>query len=244
MQYILLLLIFILAGMEAEILGFGISTVSMAFLPLLLPLHVAIPLVAMVSVVATGIVAFRTKTKGLTQLLLPLFVGSALGIPLGMYFLRVVSEEALLLILGLILVLTSSYGLLNKKAKRNFSWKVGILLGLLTGFFGASVNVNGPLIGIYSTKDKRFSKFKKKDLIATYMFFTGLFMVAGHYLAGRITGSVLRYFAIVLPGLFTGLQIGKAIFKKLPAETLKIITYLFILAAGMRLMEAGIKIIF
>ncbi len=216
--------------------GFGISAISMAFLPLLMPLQITIPLVAMISLVATGIVAFRTKTKNLTPLLMPLFIGSALGIPLGMHFLQIVAEDTLLWILGVVLVLTSTYSLIGKKNKVKFNWQTGALVGLLAGSFGASINVNGPLIGMYSTKNEKLSKHKNKDLITTYMFATGLFVVAGHYLAGRITEPVVRYFVIVLPALFIGLQIGKTIFEKVPAQLLKTVVYLFVLAAGLKLM--------
>ncbi len=235
MQYIPLILVFILAGIEAEVVGFGISTISMAFLPLFIPLRVAIPLVAMVSLVATGIVSFRTKTKNLRRVLLPLLVGSILGIPLGLYFLKKVSEETLLVALGVILVFAGSFSLLGKKIKLKFDRQTGTLIGFLAGFFGASVNVNGPLIGVFSTKSGQFSKYENKDMTTTYMFVTGFFVVLGHYLAGRVTKEIFSYFVIVLPALLVGLQIGKNIFERIPEKLLKTIIYLFVLAAGLRL---------
>ncbi len=240
MQYLFLTLIFILAGIGAEVVGFGISAISMAFLPLVLPISQAIPLVALVSVIATGVVAFRTKTTNLGSSLGPLLIGSIAGIPLGMHFLQIFPEKSIMLILGIMLILTSGYSLLSnalgREIKLSFNWLTGIIVGLLAGVFGASINVNGPLVGMYSSKNKSLSKDKNKDLITTYMFITGLFVITGHYLAGRIDQQILRYFLIVMPALLIGLEIGKIIFKKVPAQVLRVIIYLFVLGAGVRLL--------
>jgi uncharacterized protein len=214
MEFILVSLVFILAGIGAEVVGFGISAISMALLPLFLPLEIAIPLVAIISVVATGVVAYRTKAAGLEEFLVPLFIGSVFGIPLGIYFLEIVPEKILLLILGIILIFSSVYSLVGKEIKLKFDKFTGIMVSFLTGIFGASVNVNGPLVGMYFTTNENISKVKNKDLITTYMFFTGLFVVLGHYLVGRIDREVGIYTLVVLPALFIGLQLGKVIFDK------------------------------
>lgn len=236
MQIILISLIFILSGIGAEVIGFGIAAISMAFLPLFLPLSTAVPLVAIISVVATGIVAYRTKEKGLTKLLAPLFLGSLFGIPLGMYLLNIVPERTILLFLGVILILSAGYSLIGKKIKLELTTLNGILLGFLTGAFGASINVNGPLVGMYFTTNENISRLKNKDLITTYMFFTGIFVILGHYLAGRIDREVGLYSVFALPGLFFGLQLGRVIFNKIPKNVLKTIIYLFVLLAGIRLL--------
>jgi uncharacterized protein len=236
MEFVFVSLVFVLSGIDAEVVGFGISAISMALLPLFLPLHIAIPLVAIISVVATGVVAYRTKATNLMEFLVPLFIGSVFGIPLGMYFLQIVPEKTLLLILGTILISSSVYSLIGKEIKLKFDRFTGIMVGFLAGVFGASINVNGPLVGMYFTTNEKISKLKNKDLITTYMFFTGLFVILGHYLAGRIDREVGRYTLIVLPALFIGLQLGKVIFDKISVKLLKIIIYLFVLVAGIRML--------
>lgn len=225
-----------MAGIGAEIVGFGISAISMALLPLILPLSTAIPLVAAVSVVATGIVAWHTKTKNLTKPLTPLLIGSVLGIPLGLQLLDLIPEKTLALLLGWLLVFAGSYSLLNgKKSKLKLKGWAGILIGILAGFFGASLNVNGPLVGMYSANNGRLSKYKNKDLIVTYMFITGLFVVAGHFLAGRLTVEVWKDFAFAMPGLGLGLWLGNLLFKKIKSVVLRQVIYLFVIIAGLAL---------
>lgn len=165
-----------------------------------------------------------------------MFVGSLFGIPIGMYLLDIVPERTLLIFLGIVLISSSGYSLLGKKIKLELNRLNGILIGFFTGVFGASINVNGPLVGMYFTTNEDICKVKNKDLITTYMFFTGVFVVLGHYLAGRVDGEVGLYVLFGLPGLFLGLQIGRVVFEKIPTNVLRVIIYSFVLLAGIRLL--------
>jgi uncharacterized protein len=235
MNFIFLFVVFILAGIGAQIVGFGISAISMALLPLILPLSVAIPLVAMISVVVAGIVAWQTKTTNLFKILGPLLLGSVVGIPIGLILPSLLREEVLSVFLGILLILSGGYGLLGIKSKLKLNKTVGVLVGLIAGLFGTALNVNGPLVGMYSAQNNKLTKYESKDLITTYMFITGLFIVVGHYFAGRITSKILNYFIFALPGLWLGLYIGDKIFKKAKIKLLRQIIYLFVLLAGISL---------
>jgi uncharacterized protein len=109
------------------------------------------------------------------------------------------------------------------------------VVGLLAGVFGASLNVNGPLVGMYTAQNGQLSKHKSKDLITTYMFITGIFIVLGHYLAGRLIFEVWKYLVFALPGLWLGLYIGTKIFKKVNSALLRQIVYVFVLLSGVSL---------
>ncbi len=235
-QYIYLMFVFFLAGVVPELTGFGVATVSMSLLPFVLPLYVAIPLVAIISMVSTGIVAFETKTSGLLKYILPLLLGSALGVFVGMLFLKVVDESSLRLALSTFLISYSLYGLLFKDHFFPFNRLTGVLTGSVAGFFAASFNIHGPLVGLYSSSNDSLSKLEIKDLLATYMFFTGLFTVAGHTISGRIGFEVLSYFLLAVPFLFLGLFVGKKIFDKINVFWVKKGIYFFVLAAGIILL--------
>jgi len=199
-EYILLALIFIIAGITPELTGFGVATISMSFLPFILPLHIALPLVAIASVFATGIVAFQTRTQKIMKHILPLFIGSLVGVIIGMFFLKSAQEDTLRTMLGVFLI---SYALFGMFFKGHFlpvnNKKFGGIIGLVAGFFGASFNIHGPLVGLYSTSNDNFSKMQTKDFMATYMFFTGLFTVGGHVISGRVTSEVLWYGLFSMP---------------------------------------------
>ncbi len=233
MFYLFFVLALFAAGIGAELVGFGISAILMSFLPLILSLSTAIPLVAAISLVATGFVAWKTKTAGLGKHLGPLLLGSLIGIPLGLFFLQAIGEEPLALFLGGLLIV---YVLFNffwgGKSFLGNGWVGGLLMGALAGFFGASFNVNGPLVGMYSLGKPGLSKHENKDLITSYMFLTGLVIVTGHAFSGRISGEVVTYFFLSLPPLFLGLWVGQKLFTKISRLWVKRIIYGVIFLSG------------
>jgi hypothetical protein len=231
-EYLFLALIVFLAGIIPELTGFGVATISMALLSLFLPLELVIPLVAIISLVATGIVAFTTKTKGILKHILPLMLGSVFGVFLGMIFLKSINEDFLKLVLGVFLVLYSFYGLLNKSAIFPNGKVTGVVTGLVSGFFASLFNIHGPLIGVYSSSTKNLSKIQIKDFIATHMFFSGIFTVMGHGLSGRMTTDVFFYALLSLPFLLLGLIVGKKMFDKIDVLWVKRVVYIMIFFAG------------
>lgn len=225
---------FFIAGIGVELIGFGISAILMSLLPFILPLSITIPLVAIISLIASGIVAIKTKTYGLSKHLTPIFLGSIIGIPLGIWFLSTVSKSFLSTTLGTILIIYVIYNLISKEKIMNLGKIARLLIGLTAGFFGASFNINGPLIGLYSLSDKSFSKDENKDLTATYIAITGLFIVAGHFYSGRITKSVFTYTLYSLPFLALGLWTGAKLYEETDLKLIRRIIYLLVFAAGLR----------
>ncbi len=234
MSFLLFGCSFFIAGIGAELVGFGISAILMSLLPLILPLTISIPLVAVISVIATGIVAIKTKTYNLSQYLIPLFLGSIIGIPLGIWFLGSVSERILSVTLGITLVVYATYNIFSENKTFQLGKFARILIGLIAGFFGASFNINGPLIGLYSLSNTNFSKHENKDLVATYMSITGLFIIAGHSLSGRITTTVLTYTLYALPLLLLGMWAGTKLYKKISLDFIRWIIYFFVYFAGIK----------
>lgn len=232
METIIICMVFILAGISTELTGFGVATISMALLPFFLPLSLAVPLIAGISTVSTGIVAYRTKTLGLWRYMLPLVLGSAVGIPLGMFMLKGIDEGKLLFALAMFLIIYSIYGIFGRLPSVNATPTKSSFMGVIAGFSNATLNIHGPIVGLYATSDKKFSRNETRDIIATYMFFAGVFTVSGHYLSGNINEEIITYFLYALPFLFIGLFIGSKIFNKLNKEGVKKFIFIFILIAG------------
>lgn len=237
LEFLFLAIVFFVAGIVPELTGFGVASVSMAIIPLILPVTIAIPLVAIISTIATGIVFLQTKTRENIKYVTPLLIGSFFGIVLGMFFLKtIIDKDILKTALGIFLISYSVFGMFLKK----YIWPTGkvsgVFVGLAGGFFGASFNIQGPLVGLYSSSNDSFSKTQTKGLIATYMFFAGFFTVIGHTISGRVTSDVLVYGLFSLPFLLLGLMVGNKIFKKISGEWVKRGIYLFVFFAGLTLL--------
>lgn len=236
MSYFVLILIFILAGIVPEVAGFGVATVSMVLLSFFLPLHIAIPLVATVSVITTGIISFKTKTKNVWRYVTPLLAGAVVGVPIGMFFIDFVSEDVLKKTLAIFLITYASFAIFVKTPILPSSWRLSLVTGALAGFFSASFNVHGPLVGIYATQQKSVDRYEVKDIITTFMFIVGIMTLFGHTISGRMTTEVLSLLVYAVPALLVGLFIGSKLFSKFSGSAIKKIIHVFVLVAGISLL--------
>jgi len=232
MTYIYFALTFFAAGLVPELTGFGVATVTMPVLSLMLPFSIVIPLVAIISMLVTGFIAWQTQARGMYGRITALVVGTAIGVPLGMFFLEAINEKTLSLIFGVFLVVYALYGLLARESKISTNKTTGTVVGTLAGFFGATFNIHGPLVGLYAVSEKGVSKQQIKGLIAMYMFISGLFTVIGHGISDRITWEVLQYGLVSLPFLAAGMYVGSRWFSNLDGKWITKGIYLFVLVAG------------
>jgi len=132
MNPILLALIIFFAIFTQSLTGFGLGLVSMALL------------VALVAITSETIILIRYRHAFNLSAVRRLVTASIVGIPLGIIFLRVVSQEIGLTILGLGLVAYGLYALFTPRLPqiRNPRWAYGFgfVAGLLTGAY----NTGGP----------------------------------------------------------------------------------------------------
>ena len=238
MEYVFLIFIFIIAGIVPELTGFGVATVSMALLPFLFPLTVAIPLVAIIQTLATGIISFQGDRKIAWRYVLPLVFGAAVGIPFGILFFHILDEDLLKLFLAIFLITYALYGILKQRTIIPRNMGMSAAVGVVAGFFNASFNIHGPLIGMYAFQNKNLSNRKNKEVIAVYMFIAGICTVVGHAVAGHVTEPVFALLPYAIPALLIGLYVGSHLFRRLQhnGRALKAILYVFVLAAGIGLL--------
>jgi len=236
MEIFYIIIIFILSGLALELTGFGVATVSMSLLLLFLDPLLAIPLVAIAALVATGFLAWRIKEKNTWKRIKPLFIGVIFGVPLGVLMLSYINHDLLKLSIAIFFVIYSIYGLFFSKFKTaifNKNKITSAIIGFLAGFFNSTVNIDGPLVALYESSDIKKNTNGYKDAIATYMFFTGILTVSGHLLAGRITKELIFLLPYDIPALIIGIFIGHKLFSKINGASLKKIIYFFVLFSGL-----------
>jgi uncharacterized protein len=236
MEIIYIIIIFILSGLALELTGFGVATVSMSLLLLFLDPLLAIPLVAIAALVATGFLALHIKEKKTWKRIQFLFIGVIFGVPLGILLLSYINHNLLKLFIAIFFIIYSIYGLFFSKFKTTLFNKNKItsaIIGFFAGFFNSTVNIDGPLVALYESSDIKNNTTGYKDAIATYMFFTGILTVSGHLLTGRITRDLILLLPYVIPSLIIGIFIGHKLFSKINGTALKKIIYYFVLFSGL-----------
>lgn len=136
----LVVLVYLLAGLVKGALGFGLPMVSIALLPLIVPVDTALALNAIV-VVATNlqqIFQSRQIREGFSYAW-PLVLGMAIAIPPTAMFAARLPGDTLLLIVGVSVLVFIAISLLNPALSIAQRWRRpwGIGFGLLGGMVGA-----------------------------------------------------------------------------------------------------------
>jgi uncharacterized membrane protein YfcA len=150
--------VFFLAYVVKGVSSFGPALVSVPILSLLWPdPRLYVPLLATINLAINVVFAFRMRRGIQWRLMAPLAVGVAAGAPLGAHVLESMSADTIRALIGAI-VLASVVAL--HLARRGGGVRVpagaartgvGVALGVLAGFSGSSVAIDGPPFLIFLT---------------------------------------------------------------------------------------------
>ncbi len=206
--------------------GFGGALVAMPLLVLTLGVRLAAPLIAMVAETAALIILLRNWRHVRFQSAWRLVASSAVGVPLGVLFLKGLYEGVVTAALAVVIIGFSSYSLFAPRDLRLRDRKSAYLFGFVAGILGGAYNTNGPPIAVYGTL-RQWTPRQFRATLQGYFFPTGLFILAGHAIAGLWTQRVFHLYLGSLPVIVTALALGSLLNRILP--TSKFLRYIHVL---------------
>jgi uncharacterized protein len=233
-EYVWVCVIFFLAGFSQGLSGFGSILVSIPLLSILLDIKTVIPLTALAGVVVSGILLHQLRQVLDWKRIYPFLLGAILGVPVGVFFLKVVDKTLIEWVLGLTLVSYSVYGILfnasrGKKVELSDIWAYpfGFAAGCLAGVFSAAA----PPIIIYMSL-QAWSKDEVKSTLQGFLLVTGLAVVFFHSVTGLLSWTVLRLFAVSVPPLTLGARLGSALYGKVSETSYRNLMYVLLGTLG------------
>jgi uncharacterized protein len=172
--------------------------------------------------------------------LIPLILGSAIGVPFGIVLLRWVSPAHLRIAIGVLLVLFSLYNLVRPKLPevKGGGQAADAGVGFLNGVVGGSTGLAGILIVIWSNmrgwqRDEQRAAFQPTG-VATFLI--TLIALGG---VGIITADTVKLFAIGLPALAIGTWLGWMLYGKLDEAAFRKGVLVLLLISGAALIAVG-----
>ena len=234
MSNLLPILVVFFAVFTQSLTGFGVALVAMAFLPEMLGIQIATPLVALIALTIESILLMRYRSTLNLKAILPLVVGSAIGIPIGILSLNRLDEEVFLTLLGVVLAGYALYALFKFKLpelhSRLWAYGAGFLAGLLSGAY----NTGGPPVVIYADC-KRWPPAEFKSNLQGLFLFNDVFVIAGHALSQNFTPLVWKYYLWALPAIALGLLAGTSLDRYIDPQVFRKIVLVLLVAMGVRL---------
>ena len=223
---------FALGGFVQGVSGFGSGMVVMALLPALWPVSEVVPLSALFSVILNAGLTWHLRRDFERQEVIPLALGSLVGVPIGVAFLASADPQIVMTTLGWILMGFGAWRLLGTRVRQpRFSRAWAPVAGTLSGLTAGAFNVGAPAMLVYAGgRDWQRDAFRG-NLQATF-FVAGTFLVASLMVAGLIDALVLERFAYLAPAGALGGFLGARIAKKIPQATFNTLVLAMVVLMG------------
>ena len=221
------------AALVAGLGGFAFGIVAAAiWLYILTPLQTA-TLIMGLGLVVQGYSVWTLRHALSWSRLAPLLIGTAFGVPLGVFALSHGDPHYLRLGIGLVLALFSLYGLLRPAIKpvKAAGFAADLAVGFGNGVLGGATGLAGIIVVIWSqlrgwAKDQQRAVFQPVG-VAT-------FAMSAAWLGGQgsISPDVLRLFVVALPVLLAGTWLGLKLYGKLNEVQFRRLVLILLLVSG------------
>ena len=232
---LILAFIFLIAGFIQGLAGFGFGMVAMSLSPLLIDIKQANVLVAILILLDCLFVTWSVRHAVDFRKILPIFSGAMVGVPIGVYLLKVLQPKIIKITLGIILIVFSTYSIFRKESikriRRRWAFPVGILSGILNGV----INIGGPPVIIY-THYQKWDKDSIKATLTAYFTICSAYKVVVLLLSKFVTLEIIKMGGILLPIVFFGSFLGFVWFEKVNKEQMRKITFSILISLGLLLL--------
>lgn len=232
-----LLAIFVGGGMVKGALGFGLPLVTVAVLPLVVPVDFALAINALILPFTN--IAQLVQTGEIRKTLLRfryVIGGVVLGVPLGAALVTSVSEDVLMLALGVFIVVFVALTLFTPHltVPPGRDREVAASVGLLAGVLGALTTANGPLFVMHLVALKVDRRMFLSALGLLFII-SGALISGAFWIAGLMDLSRLIVAGLCLPAALLGMKIGNGIGTRIPAAKFRalVLAVLCLLAANL-----------
>jgi uncharacterized membrane protein YfcA len=195
--------------------GFGFGLVAMALLPLLMGIKLANAFVSFCGLAIFASLTIPLRKHIAWKTLVPLLVGTALGVPIGIYVLVNLPEALLLKILAGFILTYVAYTLLTQnKAHFHMDRRWGYLAGFASGIISGALSAGGPPVIMYCDS-LDLGKKGFKATLQVYFVLMILYKIPLLYVTGLLTAELWRTLLYYSPFVAAGTAGGVLLFRRL-----------------------------
>lgn len=229
------LAVLFVASLIRSVFGFGEALVAVPLLALVMPVEVAAPVAALVSVTVAGIVIVQDWQKIHAGSAGRLVISSLFGIPLGLILLKTVAEPIVKAILAIVIIGFSFYSLATRSRHELKNDRLAWLFGFGAGVLGGAYGMNGPPLVVYGTL-RRWSPGRFRATLQGYFFPASLMVMCGFWIAGLWTATVNRYYLLSLAPVLGAIFLGRMINRRMQAHRFQIYIHAVLVVVGLMLL--------
>ena len=216
-------------------LGFGEALVAVPLLALIMPVHVAAPVAALVSITVAAVVLAQDWSEVHAPAAGRLVLSTLPGIPVGLLLLTRLPGPMVKAILACVIIAFSAYSLLRRRNHPLKHDRLAWLFGLTAGILGGAYSMNGPPLAIYGTL-RGWSPRQFRATLQGYFLPASIAVMGGYWMAGLWTPAVSHYYLASLPGVLIAIFVGRGINRRLHGARFIAYVYAGLIATGAMLL--------
>jgi uncharacterized membrane protein YfcA len=223
--------VFFVATLIRSAFGFGEALVAVPLLALVIPVKVAVPSAALVSVTVAAVVVAQDRQHVHLRSALWLVLSTLAGIPIGLVLLRTGSERLVKGGLGVVIAAFAIWSLRRDRVHELTTDRLAWLFGGIAGILGGAYGMNGPPLVVYGTL-RRWSPQRFRATLQGYFLPASSVGLIGYWAAGLWTASVSAYYLVSLPIVLLAILLGRAANRRFDAQRFFVYIHAGLLASG------------
>ncbi|OUR77191.1 hypothetical protein A9Q83_11785 [Alphaproteobacteria bacterium 46_93_T64] len=206
-----------LAGLVRGFAGFALSAILMSSVVFILPPVELIPLCFVLEAAASLFMLRGGMKSADMSVVWVLAIGSAIGVPIGLYATVSISPEISKLV-ALIIIMTLTFAQLFNFAPRALGTKAGLYAsGLIAGIVTGLASVGGMVVALYVLSSKAHPETMRSSLVMFLflgMFTSLIYMLLYGVLDYQAMQRGMVFTPIVLTGVYSGSRLFRLSFVK------------------------------
>jgi len=236
------LAVIFIATLIRSAFGFGEALIAVPLLALTVPVEIAAPLAALVSITVAAVVVVQDWRNIHFRSAGWLVLSTLLGIPLGLALLIRVDAHLVKALLAILIVVFATYSLFGRNRLElqndNRGWLFGC--GFCAGVLGGAYGMNGPPLVVYGAM-RRWTPQHFRATLQGYFLPASLIGMVGYWAAGLWVPAVTHYYLWSLPLIPGAIFLGRFINHRFSGDTFLRYVFVGLIATGLLLLAQAVR---
>lgn len=224
-------LVIFAASFIQGVTGFGFALLAVPLLSYILPLKSIVPLVVFYSLVTNLFILKETRNDIKINEIRWVIIFGIIGIPAGVYFLKVIDVNILKILIGSLILITAIAMMQGFKIKMKNEVLSSGIAGFLSGFLNGSVSMSGPPVVIFLT-NRGSDKDTFRANLTAYAIITNIITIGSFIISGVSGMENIGHLIYLFPGLLAGVFAGTFLVRKINEALFKNIVLVLIIITG------------
>ena len=220
------------AGLMRGFSGFGAALTIAPVLALAVGPRTAIPAILIVMLVTSIQLVPRAWNSADWKTVIPLSVGGAIGIPIGVWLLVVVDQELIRRSISATVTFFAILMLIGWRYRGSVKPVFSAIAGGLGGFISGAAAAGGPAVIMFLLAGPESAARNRAAIILYFLFTQGVALVV-YWFGGLMTAKTLWVALPMLPTLILGTWVGEKCFGKASDQLYRRIALAFLLVIGL-----------